>query len=121
GTMMRLPAILEFAREHDLKVGAIKDLISYRLQEDGFVTHVAQAKLPTPWAEFTIHGYQDELTGQEHVAVTLGDVSGEPVLVRMHSECLTGDALHSLRCDCGFQRDAALKAIADEGRGALIY
>lgn len=121
GTMMRLPAILEFAREHNLKVGAIKDLISYRLQEDGFVTHVTDAQLPTPWAEFTIHGYQDELTGQEHVAVTLGDVTGEPVLVRMHSECLTGDALHSLRCDCGFQRDAALQAIADEGRGVLIY
>ena len=121
GTMMRLPAILEFAREHNLKVGAIKDLISYRLQEDGFVTHVTDAQLPTPWAEFTIHGYQDELTGQEHVAVTLGDVTGEPVLVRMHSECVTGDALHSLRCDCGFQRDAALQAIADEGRGVLIY
>ncbi len=122
GTMMRLPAILEFAREHDLKVGAIKDLISYRLHEDGFVTHVADAKLPTPWAEFTIHGYLDELTSQEHVALTLGDVTtAEPVLVRMHSECLTGDALHSLRCDCGFQRDAALQAIADEGRGVLIY
>ena len=122
GTMMRLPAILEFAAEHRLKVGAIRDLIAWRLQEDSFVTHVASAKLPTPWAEFTIHGYEDELTGQEHVAVTLGDVSGgEPVLVRIHSECLTGDALHSLRCDCGFPRDAALQAIAAEGRGALVY
>ncbi len=122
GSMMRLPAILEFAAEHNLKVGAIKDLISFRLSQDGFVTHVASAKLPTPWAEFTIHGYLDELTNQEHVAVSLGDVAtSEPVLVRMHSECLTGDALHSLRCDCGFQRDAALQAIADEGRGVLVY
>jgi len=122
GTMMRLPAILEFAQQHDLKVGAIKDLISYRLETDGFMKHAASAKLPTPWAEFTIHGYEDQLSGGEHIALTLGDVSsGEPVLVRMHSECLTGDALHSLRCDCGFQRDAALKAIADEGRGVLVY
>ncbi len=122
GTMMRLPAILEFAEQHRLKVGAIKDLIAWRLQEDSFVTHVASARLPTPWAEFTIHGFNDELTGQEHIALTLGDVAGdEPVLVRIHSECLTGDALHSLRCDCGFQRDAALQAIADEGRGVMVY
>ena len=122
GTMMRLPAILEFARQHGLKVGTIADLIAYRLQSDGFVEHVESARLPTPWAEFTVHGYWDTLSDNEHVALTLGDVAdGEPVLVRMHSECLTGDALHSLRCDCGFQRDAALKAIADEGRGLLVY
>ncbi|HEX7004940.1 MAG TPA: bifunctional 3,4-dihydroxy-2-butanone-4-phosphate synthase/GTP cyclohydrolase II [Trueperaceae bacterium] len=122
GSMMRLPEILEFAQQHDLKVGTIADLIAYRLERDGFVHHVDAAKLPTPWAEFTIHGYMDELNGGEHVALTLGDVGdGRPVLVRMHSECLTGDGLHSLRCDCGFQRDAALKAIADEGRGVLVY
>ena len=122
GTMMRLPAILEFAREHDLQVGTIADLIAYRLESDGFVKRIASAKLPTPWAEFTIHGYRDELSQNEHVALSLGDIgNGEPVLTRMHSECLTGDALHSLRCDCGFQRDAALKAIADEGRGLLVY
>ncbi|CAN5659195.1 bifunctional 3,4-dihydroxy-2-butanone-4-phosphate synthase/GTP cyclohydrolase II [soil metagenome] len=122
GTMMRLPAILEFASAHDLKVGTTADLIAYRLGRDGFVKHVASATLPTPWAEFTVHGYKDELSGNEHVAVSLGEVGdGRPVLVRMHSECLTGDALHSLRCDCGFQRDAALKMIADEGRGLLVY
>lgn len=122
GHMMRLPAILEFANEHDLKVGTIADLIAYRLQSDGFVHRVASATLPTPWAEFTVHGYKDSLSDNEHVALTLGDVGdGKPVLVRMHSECLTGDALHSLRCDCGFQRDAALKMIADAGRGALVY
>ncbi|MFO7545779.1 MAG: bifunctional 3,4-dihydroxy-2-butanone-4-phosphate synthase/GTP cyclohydrolase II [Trueperaceae bacterium] len=122
GTMMRLPEILVFAQEHGLKVGTIADLIAYRLERDGFVKHMAEARLPTPWAEFTIHGYRDEVAGTEHVALTLGDVGdGNPVLVRMHSECLTGDALHSLRCDCGAQRDAALKAIADAGRGVLVY
>ncbi len=93
-----------------------------RLDGDGFVRRVDSARLPTPWAEFTIHGYQDDLNDNEHVALVLGDVSGdEPVLARMHSECLTGDALHSLRCHCGSQRDAALKAIADAGRGVLVY
>ncbi len=122
GEMMRLPAILDFARAHDLKVGTIADLIAYRLRGDGFVKRVASAKLPTPWATFTLHGYQDEVNHTEHLALSLGDVRGEePVLVRMHSECMTGDALHSLRCDCGFQRDAALKMIADRGRGVLVY
>ena len=122
GSMMRLPAILEFAERHQLEVGTIKDLISYRLARDRFVEHAASAKLPTPWAEFTIHGYRDTLNDNEHIALTLGDVAdGEPVLVRMHSECLTGDELHSLRCDCGIKRDAALKMIADEGRGVLVY
>lgn len=122
GTMMRLPALRAFAAEHELKVGAIADLIAYRLERDGFVERVAEAKLPTPWAEFRVVGYRDTLHGTEHVAMVLGDVAdGAPALVRMHSECLTGDALHSLRCDCGFQRDAALKAIADAGRGVLVY
>jgi 3,4-dihydroxy 2-butanone 4-phosphate synthase/GTP cyclohydrolase II len=122
GSMMRLPAIREFAAAHGLKVGAIADLIAYRLRKGVFVRRVDSARLPTPWAEFTVVGYKDELNDNEHVALVLGDVAaGEPVLVRMHSECLTGDALHSLRCDCGSQRDAALKAIADAGRGVLVY
>ena len=122
GSMMRLPAILEFAKEHNLKVGTVADLIAYRLQRDRFVNHVTSANLPTPWAEFVIHGYKDSLNDNEHIALSLGDVgNGEPVLVRMHSECLTGDGLHSLRCVCGFQRDAALKVFADEGRGVLVY
>ena len=122
GTMMRLPAILEFAKTHDLKVGTIADLIAYRLDADAFIKLAGSARMPTPWAEFTVYGYKDQLNNNEHLAMTLGDTTdGHPVLVRMHSECLTGDALHSLRCDCGFQRDAALKAIADEGRGVLVY
>ncbi|HZJ10080.1 MAG TPA: bifunctional 3,4-dihydroxy-2-butanone-4-phosphate synthase/GTP cyclohydrolase II [Trueperaceae bacterium] len=122
GSMMRLPHILRFAAEHGLRVGTIADLIAYRLERDAFIQRVASAKLPTSLAEFTIHGYVDEVQGGEHVALSLGDLSSdEPVLVRLHSECLTGDALHSLRCDCGFQRDAALEAIAAEGRGVLVY
>jgi 3,4-dihydroxy 2-butanone 4-phosphate synthase / GTP cyclohydrolase II len=122
GSMMRLPALLDFAREHGLKVGTIADLIAYRLQVDPFVVRVDEARLPTPWASFRIVGYLDTVSDKEHVALVLGEVDdGESVLVRMHSECLTGDALHSLRCDCGFQRDAALKSIADAGRGVLVY
>ncbi len=122
GSMMRLPAIREFAAEHGLKVGTIASLIAYRLSQDTFVRRVVSATLPTRYGIFTVHGYVDDLTGAEHMALTMGDVSsGDDVLVRMHSECLTGDALHSLRCDCGAQRDAALAAIAEEGRGVLVY
>ena len=86
------------------------------------VVFVAASKLPTPFAEFTMHGFFDEETGKEHLALTLGDVAdGEPVLARLHSECLTGDALFSLRCDCGAQLEAALRAIAEQGRGILLY
>lgn len=83
---------------------------------------VASSRLPTPWAVFTMHGFEDSETGKEHVALTLGELDAEtPVLARIHSECLTGDALFSLRCDCGFQLQEALKRIAAEGRGALLY
>lgn len=86
------------------------------------VVFVAASKLPTPFAEFTMHGFLDEETGKEHVALTLGNVAdGEPVLARLHSECLTGDALFSQRCDCGAQLHAALRTIAEEGRGVLLY
>lgn len=83
---------------------------------------VASSSLPTAWGEFVIHGFEDADTGKEHVALTMGNVAdGKPVLSRIHSECLTGDALHSLRCDCGAQLDAAMQAIAHEGRGILLY
>jgi 3,4-dihydroxy 2-butanone 4-phosphate synthase / GTP cyclohydrolase II len=122
GTMMRLPAILEFAGRNNLRVGTIADLIAYRLEHDSFVHEAARAELPTPHGTFTLHGFKDEIANNEHVALSMGDVGdGSPVLVRMHSECLTGDALHSMRCDCGFQRDAALERIAAEGRGVLVY
>ncbi|UTH73492.1 GTP cyclohydrolase II [Chromobacterium sp. IIBBL 290-4] len=85
------------------------------------IRYIASCQLPTPWGEFTMHGFEEE-SGQEHVALTLGDVAnGEPVLARLHSECLTGDALFSLRCDCGFQLEVAMEAISKAGRGALLY
>lgn len=122
GTMMRLPAILDFCDEHDLKVGTIAGLIAYRLERDGFVKPVAEASMPTPLGTFRVHAFKDDLNNNEHLAITLGDFAGgDPVLVRMHSECLTGDALHSMRCDCGAQLDAALLAIANEDRGVLVY
>ena len=122
GRMMRLPALRRFAAEHGLEIGTIADLIAYRLARERIVERVTEARLPTPWATFRVVGYRDTLRGTEHVAMVLGEVAGDaPVLVRMHSECLTGDALHSLRCDCGAQRDAALKMIADAGRGVLVY
>lgn len=123
GTMARLPDLLAFAERHGFKVGTIADLIRYRLEKgDLYVKREAEASLPTRFGEFRILGYRDTLTGEEHAALVMGEwTPDEPVLVRMHSECLTGDALHSLRCDCGFQRDLAMQRIAQEGKGVLVY
>ncbi|MEO7497810.1 MAG: GTP cyclohydrolase II [Massilia sp.] len=89
---------------------------------DALMDYVASCALPTPWAQFTLHAFVEHTTGKEHLAMTLGDIgNGEPVLARVHSECLTGDVLFSQRCDCGAQLEGALKRIADEGRGILLY
>lgn len=122
GTMMRTTELLELADKFGITVITIADLIKYRLQEDSLVSHVTSAKLPTKYGEFTIHGYENKLNGEHHIALTMGDVSdGEPVLCRVHSECFTGDVLGSYRCDCGEQLDKALQMIAQEGRGILLY
>ncbi|MXV20545.1 bifunctional 3,4-dihydroxy-2-butanone-4-phosphate synthase/GTP cyclohydrolase II [Deinococcus xianganensis] len=121
GEMSRLPDLLAFGERHGLKVGSIEALIAYRLEHDPFVQLVAEAKLPTEYGEFRLVGFEDTLSGAEHVALVMGDVTPDPLLVRVHSECLTGDGFHSLRCDCGPQRDAAMQAIAAEGRGVLVY
>lgn len=122
GTMARTPDILEFAKEHQLKCGSIADLIRYRKEHEVLVECVAKAKMPTRYGQFTIYGYVNKLNGEHHVALVMGDITdGEPVLCRVHSECLTGDALGSARCDCGQQYDAAMKMIAKEGRGVLLY
>ncbi len=122
GTMARLPQLQAFAERHGLPILTIADLIAYRKRSEVLVDRVAEAELPTLWGAFRIVTFRDRLTGQEHVALVMGDVSGEkPVLVRVHSECLTGDALGSLRCDCRDQLHAALKMIAAEGRGVLLY
>ncbi len=114
--------LLEFARKHGLKFGRIADLVQYRKEHEVLVECVAKAKMPTRYGEFTIYGYINKLNGEHHVALVKGDITdGEPVLCRVHSECLTGDALGSARCDCGQQYDAAMKMIAKEGRGVLLY
>jgi len=122
GRMARLPQLLELARRLGLKLGTVRDLIAYRQRREPLVRREAEAFLPTAHGEFRLFGYLDPLNGGEHLALVMGEVAdGRPVLVRVHSECLTGDALHSLRCDCGAKRDAALAAIAAEGRGVLLY
>lgn len=122
GTMARTDYLMEFAQKHNLKIGTIADLIKYRKVHEEFVECVATAKMPTRYGEFTIKGYVNKINGEHHVALIKGDITdGNPVLCRVHSECLTGDALGSARCDCGQQYDAAMKAIAKEGRGVLLY
>jgi 3,4-dihydroxy 2-butanone 4-phosphate synthase/GTP cyclohydrolase II len=124
GSMSRLPQLKVFAKRHGLKMITVKDLIAYRMSQERLVERVATAKLPTRYGDFTIYGYKARFgnTEADHVALAMGDIaSGEPVLVRVHSECLSGDALGSQRCDCGDQLDAALRRIADERRGVLLY
>ncbi len=122
GEMMNLAASQAFAREHGLALVSIADLVRYRRRNEILVEHFAAARLPTTFGEFMAHAYRSVVDGEEHVAYVMGDVEGgEPPLVRVHSECLTGDILHSTRCDCGPQLQTALQKIAEEGRGVLIY
>jgi 3,4-dihydroxy 2-butanone 4-phosphate synthase/GTP cyclohydrolase II len=122
GTMMRLPHLREFAAKHELKLITVKDLVAYRLRHEKLVHRIAEFALPTTYGEFRGVAYESAVDHICHVAMIMGEVGdGKDLLVRVHSECLTGDALHSLRCDCGAQRDAALAAIAAEGRGVLLY
>ncbi len=122
GTMARKEDLVAFAKEHNLKISTIEKLIQYRKEHEVFVECVAKAKMPTRYGEFMIYGYINKLNGEHHVALVKGDITdGKPVLCRVHSECLTGDALGSARCDCGQQYDAAMKMIAAEGRGVLLY
>lgn len=122
GTMARTPELMKYVKEHDLKIITIADLIAYRKDKEVFIRRAAEAKLPTKYGEFKMIGYENILNGEHHVALVKGDVSdGEPVLIRVHSECLTGDAFGSLRCDCGQQLAAAMKKINEAGRGILLY
>ena len=122
GTMMRTSDLHQVAEKYDLPFITIRDLLHYRKVHETIVRQVAKAKMPTRYGDFTIYGYINLINGEHHIALVKGDVAdGEPVLCRVHSECLTGDALGSMRCDCGEQYDAAMKAIAEEGRGILLY
>ena len=122
GTMIRTAELFEFARLHGLKIVTIADLIRYRRRTESIVEKVTEAELPTKFGTFRIYGYINKINGEQHVALVKGDVTtDEPVLCRVHSECLTGDAFGSLRCDCGEQLAEALRRIEKKGRGVLLY
>ncbi|KAA5806518.1 bifunctional 3,4-dihydroxy-2-butanone-4-phosphate synthase/GTP cyclohydrolase II [Thermoanaerobacterium thermosaccharolyticum] len=120
GRMARLPELVEFSKRFNLKIISIADLIEYRRKKEKLIRRVAEAHLPTKYGDFNIIGYEEILTGKEHVALVRGELTEEPTLVRVHSECLTGDIMGSLRCDCGDQLHAAMERIGKEG-GVLLY
>ena len=122
GTMARLPQLEEIADKFGIKIISVADLIAYRRRHEKLVHRVAEAKLPTRYGEFTAIAYRSDIDPDEHLALVMGDIkTGEPVLVRVHSECLTGDVFGSLRCDCGDQIGLAMESIAKEGRGVFLY
>lgn len=122
GTMMRTTELLVFAKEHNLKISSIADLIKYRRKNETFVERISEAELPTKYGNFKAIGFIDKITGEHHVALVKGDLSGdEPVLCRVHSECLTGDAFGSMRCDCGEQLQEAMRRVETKGRGIILY
>ncbi|MFJ1667937.1 bifunctional 3,4-dihydroxy-2-butanone-4-phosphate synthase/GTP cyclohydrolase II [Streptomyces bottropensis] len=122
GRMLRLPELIPFARKHGLTIISIEDLIAYRRSAEPTVRREAKTQLPTEFGDFTAYGYRSTVDGVEHVALVHGEIGdGEDVLVRVHSECLTGDIFHSLRCDCGPQLGTSLERVAAEGRGVVVY
>jgi len=122
GTMARVPDLVEFCRRHDIKLVTVADLIEYRRRTEKLVERTTSVRLPTAHGEFQAIAFREKLTGKHHIALVRGEVDGaEDVLVRVHSECLTGDVFHSLRCDCGEQLEHALRRIAGEERGVLLY
>jgi len=122
GTMARRPDLEKFAKTHGLKICTIADIIAYRIRTESLVRPVAKVSLPTRYGEFEMVGFENDLDGREHVALVKGDItSDEPVLVRVHSECLTGDIFASYRCDCGEQLHKAMEMVEEEGRGVIVY
>jgi len=122
GSMARIPELIEYKKKYNLKLITIADLIKYRRQTEMLIEKVSEADMPTKYGNFKVHGYQNLITGEHHIALTIGDIREEkPVLVRVHSECMTGDVFKSLRCDCGEQLDEAMRRIGEEGRGIFLY
>jgi 3,4-dihydroxy 2-butanone 4-phosphate synthase/GTP cyclohydrolase II len=122
GSMARVPDLMAFAKIHDLKIITIEDLIRYRRASDKLVERITETEMPTKYGNFRAVGFASKATGEHHIALVKGDIEGDdPVLVRVHSECLTGDALGSLRCDCGDQLHEAMRRIEESGRGVLLY
>jgi 3,4-dihydroxy 2-butanone 4-phosphate synthase/GTP cyclohydrolase II len=122
GTMARMPQLEIIAKQHDLKIISVAQLIAYRRRYEKMIERVSEAALPTKYGEFKIIAYKSAVDPDEHVAVVMGDINTEdPILVRVHSQCLTGDVFGSMRCDCGDQVGLAMQSIAEEGRGVLLY
>jgi len=122
GTMARLPDLIKISEKFELKIISIEDLIAYRLQKESLIEKEVTVKLPTTFGDFNLHAYKQKTTGQEHLALVKGEWnSDEPILVRVHSSCLTGDIFGSCRCDCGPQLHAAMTMIEKEGRGVIVY
>jgi 3,4-dihydroxy 2-butanone 4-phosphate synthase/GTP cyclohydrolase II len=122
GTMMRLPQLREFAKKHNVRLVTVKDLVAHRMRNEKLVRRIAEFDLPTSHGNFRGIAYETSIDDVAHVAMVMGEIGdGKNLLVRVHSECLTGDALHSIRCDCAAQRDGALDIIAAEGRGVFLY
>lgn len=121
GTMARVPELMEFSKKHGIKIITIADLIKYRRKTELLINKVGVTDMPTKYGHFQLHAYEEKLTGATHVALVKGEINSEPTLVRVHSQCLTGDVLGSLRCDCGNQLQKALKNINHEGKGVLLY
>ena len=122
GAMARLPRLIEFARGHSLPILTVRDLIAYRMRHERLVERIAAPALPTRHGAFRVHAYRSQATGEEHLALVMGEIDPEqPVLVRVHSQCLTGDVFGAMRCDCGAQLETALERIAAERRGVLLY
>ena len=122
GTMARMPDLIDFSKEHKIPIGTIKDLIQYRIDSSNPVEFVSKSKIPTDYGEFLGHVYKDTSDNTEHIALTLGDyLDEEATMVRVHSECLTGDTLFSSKCDCGSQLSNALNTISQNGKGVLLY
>src|SRR5580700_7776633 len=122
GKMARVPQRIRFARRRNMPMVTVADLITYRMRTESVVKRVASTKLPTEYGGFRLHAFENQVDKQTHLALVCGDIGdGQDVLVRVHSQCLTGDGLRSARCDCGAQLDKALRQIATEGRGVLLY
>ncbi len=121
GSMARLPELKKIAKEFDMKVISVQDLIKYRTTREKLIEKIVEVNLPTYYGEFKLHLYKNKVDGKEHIALTKGEVTGEPVLVRVHSECFTGDTLGSLRCDCQDQLHAAMIMVEKAGRGVVLY
>lgn len=122
GSMARLPELCELAKKWGMTIVSIKQLIAYRKSHEKIIEMVAKSNLPTKYGMFELYGFKDLVTGEHHEALVMGDIAdGDPILCRVHSECLTGDTFGSLKCDCGQQLDLALKKISEEGRGVLVY